>query len=466
MKIGSGIWVGLLISLTMQAQNPKPVKEARSKDGEDPVIVWPVLLRGPYLQNATPTSIMIRWRTDANSRSRVRYGTDSANLAQSADDSALVTEHKVNITGLRPMTKYFYAVGGIKDKLQGDSNNYFLTLPERNKAGTYRIAAFGDCGNNSVNQRNVRDQMIQRLGGNDLQAWLLLGDNTYPDGTDAEFQTNFFNVYKDNLLKKYPLFPAPGNHDYHDIEFSAAVAQKTHAVAYYQNFSMPSEGQSGGVPSHTPSYYSFDVGNIHFLSLDSYGKMDDARLSDTTGAQLQWIKQDLEQAKHATWIIAYWHHPPYTKGSHDGDTEQELVNIRQQLLPVLDRYGVDIILCGHSHDYERSRPLYGYYGNSQAFDSSRYLTSLSSGRADGSPNSAAYNKKNLRQKGCIYVVTGSAGKLGGEQPDFPHKAMLYSDATHGGASLLTVTGNTLQFEWICADGVIRDRFTIIKTVKP
>ncbi len=448
------------------AQETKQTKKEKSKDGEDPAIVWPVLLRGPYLQEASATRMLIRWRTDAFSRSRVWYGSDTATLNQIADDSALVTEHKVLLTGLQPMTRYYYTIGGIKDKLQGDTGNYFYTLPEKDAVGTYRIAALGDCGNNSVNQRAVRDQLIRRIGAGYLQAWLLLGDNTYPDGTDAEFQTNFFNVYKDNLLKKYPLFPAPGNHDYHDIEYTAAVAQQTHAVAYYQNFSMPEDGQSGGVASHTPSYYSFDIGNIHFLSLDSYGKMDNARLSDTLGAQLQWIKQDLEQAKGAMWIVAYWHHPPYTKGSHDGDTEKELVDIRQQLLPVLDRYGVDLILGGHSHDYERSRPLYGYYGNSQAFDSTRYLTSLSSGRADGSPNSAPYIKKSRREKGTIYVVTGSAGKLGGEQADFPHRAMLYSDATHGGASLLTVTGNQLQFEWICADGVIRDRFTILKKLNP
>jgi hypothetical protein len=174
----------------------------------------------------------------------------------------------------------------------------------------------------------VRDQLLNYLGPNYLNAWILLGDNTYPDGTDAEFQANFFNIYKDNLLKKYPLFPSPGNHDYHDVEFSAAVAQQTHEIAYYQNFSVPESGESGGVPSHTSEYYSFDIGNIHFISIDSYGKADKKRLSDTTGPQVEWIKKDLEKAAGAEWIIAYWHHPPFTMGSHNSDTEKELADIR------------------------------------------------------------------------------------------------------------------------------------------
>ena len=263
------------------------------------------------------------------------------------------------------------------------------------------------------------------IGSNYLNAWILLGDNTYPDGTDAEFQANFFNIYKDNLLKRFPLFPCPGNHDYHDVEFSAAVAQQTHEIAYYQNFSVPETGESGGVPSLTAEYYSFDIGNIHFLALDSYGKANNKRLSDTTGPQVEWIKKDLEKAAQAEWIIAYWHHPPYSMGSHNSDTEKELVDLREKLIPVLERYGVDIVIGGHSHDYERSRLMYGYYGKDSAFDASIYDVSTLSGKEDSLNHTGAYVKKQLRGKGTVYIVSGSAGKLGGTQKTFPHKAMFY-----------------------------------------
>jgi hypothetical protein len=436
-------------------------KEAKDKD--DPAIVLPVLIRGPYLQRATSTSMLVRWRTDALSRSRVRYGKSPSDLDKEITDSALLTEHKVLLTSLQPMTKYYYSIGDVKTKLQGDSGNYFYTLPPAGEAGIYRIAAFGDCGNNSINQRNVRDQLLNFIGSNYLNAWILLGDNTYPDGTDAEFQANFFNIYKDNLLKRFPLFPSPGNHDYHDVEFSAAVAQQTHEIAYYQNFSVPESGEAGGVPSLTAEYYSFDIGNIHFLALDSYGKADNKRLSDTTGPQVEWIKKDLEKAARAEWIIAYWHHPPYSMGSHNSDTEKELVDIREKLIPVLERYGVDIVIGGHSHDYERSRLMYGYYGKDSAFDGKIYDVSTLSGKEDSLTHTGAYVKKQWRGKGTVYVVSGSAGKLGGIQKTFPHKAMFYSDATHGGVSYIEVNGQKLSFKWICADGIIRDQFTMIKS---
>ena len=454
----------LLVSATLFAQKPLKEKKSSGEDeGGKPSGILPGLIRGPYLQSATPHSILLRWRTDASGRSRVWFGKVGSELTGIADDSALVTEHKVLLSGLEPGTRYYYAIGGFRDTLQCGPDNYFCTLPLAGSPGVYRIGIFGDCGNNSINQRNVRDQFIKYLDTSYLTAWILLGDNCYPDGTDAEFQSNFFNIYKDNLLKKYPLFPAPGNHDYHDIEFSAAVAQKTHGVAYYQDFSVPENGESGGVPSHAQAFYSFDIGNAHFLSLDSYGKEDNQyRLYDTAGPQVQWIKKDLEANTNKTWVIAYWHHPPFTMGSHNSDNETELVRIRENFIRILERYGVDLVLCGHSHNYERSRLMKGYYGREADFDSTKYNISNSSGRNDGSPNSGPYIKDTRQNEGTVYVVSGSAGKLGGCQTTYPHHAMYFSDETHGGASMLEINGNQLDFKWICADGVIRDQFTLLK----
>src|ERR1700679_3792203 len=70
-----------------------------------------VLLRGPYLQAATSTSIVIRWRTDVLTRGVVQFGKTLGNLDRSAQDSILVTEHKVLLTGLEPDTKYYYTIG-------------------------------------------------------------------------------------------------------------------------------------------------------------------------------------------------------------------------------------------------------------------------------------------------------------------------------------------------------------------
>jgi acid phosphatase type 7 len=423
----------------------------------------PVLIRGPYLQVATNTSIVIRWRTDALTRSRVRYGTTPANLNKTADDVQLVTEHQVKLTGLMPQTKYYYAIGTLQDTLQFGNNNYFVTLPVTGKEDLFRVALFGDCGYLSINQANVRDEVIKYLGNNYLNGWLLLGDNAYNDGTDIEYQSKFFNIYKD-ALKKYPLYPCPGNHDYHDLDFTAEYAQNNHTTVYYQNFSTPVNGEAGGVASHNPAYYSFDIGNIHFLSLDSYGKEQKQYfLYDTLGPQVQWLKRDLEANTNKGWVIVYTHFPPYSMTTHNSDTESGLYKIRENLLPILERYKVDLMICGHSHGYERTKLMNGYYGKEADFNV-KYNVSNSTGLYNGSINSAPYVKDSVLNKGIVYVVAGSSSYVGKPDSNYPHAAMVYSNATEAGAGMLEVQANRLDFKWICADSVIRDHFTMMKNV--
>lgn len=438
-----------------------------SVHGQRKASVLSTLVRGPYLQVATDSTIMVRWRTDVSCRSRVRYGAAAGKLDHFADDSVLTTEHLVKLHQLTPHTRYYYSIGSFNDTLQQGADNYFYTLPEAGKESFYRIGVFGDCGNNSVNQRNVKNEFIKYLGENYMDAWILLGDNAYYNGTDAEFQAKFFNIYKDDLLKKYPLYPTPGNHDYHDVDFPAAteMAQKTHAIDYYKNFSMPVNGEAGGVASGTQAFYSFDIGNVHLLSLDSYGKeANEYRLYDTLGPQVQWVKKDLEANTNKSWVVAYWHHPPYTMGSHNSDEETELVKIRENFIRILERYGVDLVLCGHSHVYERSRLMKDNFGMETTFDSARHNVSSSTALFDGSENSCPYIKDAVNGAGTVYVVSGSAGQLGGMEKSFPHDAMFYSNAKDGGAAILEVQGNRLDLKWICADGVERDHFTMMKQV--
>ena len=208
--------------------------------------VQPELLREPYLQMGGSTTMTIRWRTNVYDRSRVKYGFTPTQLNLVKDDSTLVSEHEIKLSGLKPMTKYYYSIGGIADTiLQGNSDNYFYTLPDNDSEELIRVAGFGDCGNNSPNQKLVRDQVEQYIKTNPLNAWILMGDNAYADGTDAEFQAKFFNIYKNDLLKHIPLYPVPGNHDYHD--FASASAKDQNKMAYYQNFTVPKNGELGGL---------------------------------------------------------------------------------------------------------------------------------------------------------------------------------------------------------------------------
>jgi hypothetical protein len=117
-------------------------------------------------------------------------------------------------------------------------------------------------------------------------------------------------------------------------------------------------------------------------------------------------------------------------GGHNSDTDPDLVQIRTNLLRILERYGVDLVLSGHSHDYERSYFIHDHFGLEKTFSFSANAISNSSARYDGSSNACPYISTSAKIKhGTVYVVCGSSGKLGETEGSFPHAAMYYSNAT-------------------------------------
>lgn len=423
-----------------------------------------VLTRGPYLQMGNQTAVTLRWRTNIATNSKIEVGTTFGMYTLSATNATSSTEHEVRITGLAADTKYYYRFGSSTQILQSAADNYFTTVPPPTTTRKIRIAAFGDCGKNSLgHQSNTLTAYRNYLTNNSLgaaDAWLLLGDNAYENGTDAEFTSNFFNAYGNTILKNHKLYPVPGNHDYANNSSN----QASHNVPYFSIFTLPADAQCGGVASGNERYYSYDIGNVHFLALDSYGLENGGttRMYDTTGAQVTWVKQDLA-ANTKKWTIAYWHHPPYTMGSHNSDISSALVKIRQNFIRILERLGVDVVLCGHSHGYERSFLLNGYYGNESSFNVSTHTKSSSSGKYNGSANSCPYKPAAGANHGTVYVVSGSSGASGSIQSGYPHNAMPWS-VNDGGMTYIEVQENRLDQKFIRMDGTIWDKFTILKDV--
>ncbi len=277
------------------------------------------LVREPYLQLATPTSIRIVWRTDLTSPddSRVQYGTNVANLNQTATGAAVipgsnpnVKDHIVTITGLSPATQYFYNVGTTSGGVEGGgtAEHNFVTAPPVGSAAPFTAWVLGDSGSGTPDQASVRDAMLTATAGNPPKIILHAGDIAYEDGTDSEFTSNHFAVYED-ILRQTPLWPSLGNHEAQSVNTILELGP------YYEAHVLPTGGEAGGEPSGTEAYYSFDYANVHFIVLDS---MDSSRAPGS--AMLTWLQADLA-ATTQQWVIAYWHHPPYTKGSHDSDNE-------------------------------------------------------------------------------------------------------------------------------------------------
>jgi hypothetical protein len=107
--------------------------------------------------------------------------------------------------------------------------------------------------------------------------------------------------------------------------------------------------------------------------------------------------------------------------------------------------------------------MMGHFGMEESFDTAKHLVSNSSALYDGSNNSCPYIKDDAG-KGTVYVVSGSSGALDYAQKAFPHNAMQFSDVSIGGSCILEVEANRLDLKWLCADGSIRDHFTMMKNV--
>ena len=233
------------------------------------LILWPcaglaqTVRRGPYLQSGTPQSVVVRWRTDVPTASRVRYGASPGNLTSFTDDPAVTTEHVVRLSALSPGTRYSYSVGTPSMELAGnDTSTFFHTSPATGTARPTRVWVVGDSGTANANAAAVRAAYEAFTGARHTDLWLMLGDNAYPDGTDAEYQAAVFDMYP-ALLRQSVLWPTLGNHDGHTADSGAQTGP------YYDIFTLPVNGEAGGLASGTEAYYSFDFGNVHFICLES-----------------------------------------------------------------------------------------------------------------------------------------------------------------------------------------------------
>eukprot|EP01035_Chromulina_nebulosa_P064089 gene64089-87650_t len=185
-----------------------------------PLTAATTILRGPYLQSATPTSLVVRWRTDTTEGSVVRYGLAADALTQTAKAFGIGTEHIVHLGDLQPGTRYFYSVMGSVENKDGDGKilrtavHSFTTPPPTGPASPTRVWVLGDPGTKGSTQLAVRDAYVKFAANRPADLCLLLGDNAYPDGTDADYQKAIFEVYPE-MLRTTPLWSTLGNHDGH-----------------------------------------------------------------------------------------------------------------------------------------------------------------------------------------------------------------------------------------------------------
>jgi len=407
----------------------------------------PMLVRGPYLQMQTDDGITVHWRTDVATDSVVRYGASSGNLNNSKTVAGSRVDHAVALSGLGAGQQFWYSVGIGSAPIAGDASYRFETAPTQGNAADTRIWVLGDSGTANSNARAVRDAYKAWTASDPAKLVLMLGDNAYNDGTDAEYQAAVFDTYPE-ILRQLPLWSTLGNHD------GRSADSASQSGPYYDIFNLPANGEIGGLISGTEAYYSFDYANIHFVCLDSY-ETD----RSPGGVMMTWLQNDLAMNIIQPWVIAFWHHPPYTKGSHNSDTEGQLIDMRENALPILEDLGVDLVLSGHSHSYERSYLLDGHYGDSLTLDPDNNVLNPGDGKESGD---GAYEKPDVisaARAGSVYAVAGSSGKVSSAPLD--HPAMFVSLASLG-SLLVDVSGNRMDVVFIDQTGSVRDEFSILK----
>jgi len=287
-----------------------------------------LVTREPYMQQVTPTAAIVGWVTTAADGQTVEITTpDGAPIMTAAADPELgavrtAGEKQVwsHVTGLQPDTVYCYRV--MREGQAISERIGFRTAPTAESTRPIRVMAFGDSGGGGGDQFSLRDQMENYP----YEMIVHTGDLAYESGSIDQIESTVFDVYT-GLFRHLPFYPASGNHDYSTLQ----------GAPFRDVFALPENGDS-------EKWYSYDYGRIHFAALDTEADY---------ATQVAWLDQDLASNK-LPWKIVYMHRPPYSSGNHGSDT-----TLRKLLAPIVEKHGVQLVLTGHDHHYERMLPQNG-----------------------------------------------------------------------------------------------------------
>lgn len=224
------------------------------------------------------------------------------------------------ISGSFTQASYAQSANGSKVAARANSP-VKLTLPL--KDGSLRFAVIGDTGTGTSQQKQLANVMVKYQQVFPFEFVLMLGDNMYGGESAKDFQNKFSNVYEELLAGKVKFYAALGNHD-QALQIN------------YEQFNMNGK-----------EYYRFKKGNVAFYALNS-NYMDKK--------QVQWLQDELAKDT-SEWKVAFMHHPPYSSGGKHGSDNQ----LREIVEPIFVKYGVNVVLTGHDHFYERVKPQKGIY---------------------------------------------------------------------------------------------------------
>lgn len=388
--------------------------------------------RTPYLQMLGQNQVTIKWQGLTKEKIILRYGLDKNQLKQQQVEQSAKKYHSFSLQNLASNSQYYYQ---IKQQIYS-----FKTIPNidfKEDMFFWVLGDPGEAGNLALKvKKSAYAWFGTKTGRTNFDLILTTGDNAYRSGTNQQYQDAIFDVHAQQL-SAVNIWPAYGNHD-------------ARRWAFFDIFDFPEQGELGGVPSNTERYYSFNYGNVHFVILNS-----EISAFMHSNNMIDWLEQDLMQNTQR-WTIALFHSPPYSKGSHNSDRFRDswgkMVYMREKVLPILEKYGTDMVLSGHSHTYERSHLITCHYGNSQSFNAKMVID-----------NEGAYQKNinKYANDGSLYAVVGSSSKHNGNVAlDHPALQVVKNSA---GSMIIKIKDNNLYGYFINDQTQLLDSFHISKT---
>ncbi|EYF00626.1 purple acid phosphatase family protein [Chondromyces apiculatus] len=376
------------------------------------------------------TSIALAWQTDDGTlASEVQWGTTPDPATWPAGNrqsgmtwitpAGLISEtgptrmHEAYVCGLAPDTTYHYRVGGGPEGQEVWSDVLSFKTAPAGGADAVRFAVTGD----SRGQSNDAWRLIQRrVMASNVDMQLFSGDFVGLPFDQIEWELWLDAASKDTdgaplTLGQVLTLPAHGNHE-------------NHSSLFFSNVTMPQDVDR--FPAWGELFFSFDAGPVHLVVLDDAWLVNPADQPDFEAAFTEWLHADLTAAEEnraqVPWIIAVHHHGPYSSSNHG--TDVDVLRGRALLGPIYDEHHVDLVLNGHDHNYERTRPL----------------TTDPSGVPQVQPGFA---------DGTVYVVCAGAGApaYSAGTSEFTETSRDYkTGGALGNYGLLEATRNELRFE--------------------
>jgi hypothetical protein len=302
--------------------------------------------RGPAVQRLDTDTCVIHFRTTADCSSTIGFGTNST-AENTLVLSGLTNVHFAVLTNLAEGASYHYQVTVSDGERTGRSEN--RTFLSGKHSGPVTFAVIGDTGAGNPAQYRV----AQELAAADAELVLHLGDIIYLQFTTERTDFRCLSVYQPQMAQ-VPFYFTVGNHDL----YSGSDAP------FLDAFVLPTNSMSG-----TPHYYSFDQGDVHFVSLfvPTLQAFPEAALYglglDTP--HYQWLTNDLAQTTKP-WKVAFFHSPMTDSAFHrfddyNGNGVPDRLEIQALLQPVFERYGVQVVFNGHEHCFERFQPTNGVH---------------------------------------------------------------------------------------------------------